>query len=167
MTVSKPRIRRARRADLPAIIALGAALACHVGDEPPDWTPANLEPLAFGQNRWCDMLVATLSGQVVGVAVLGRVLQLHEHKRKLYLADLSVSPQAKGRGVGQALMAGVAHHALDLGCTSVFWDVWVENADAYRFYDRLGATRDEATATLMSLDAEGLKRLVGAPDHVA
>ncbi len=159
MTVSELRIRRARRTDLPAIIALGAHLARHVDDEPPDWTPATLAPLAFGPNRWCDMLVATLDRQVVGVAVQTRALQLHDGRRKLYLADLSVGPDTKGRGVGQALMAGVARHALDLGCEAVFWEVWVKNAEAYRFYDRVGASRDDTVATLMSLDKAGLERL--------
>ena len=159
MTKSQPNVRRARRADLPTIIALGAHLARHVDDEPPDWTPETLAPLAFGPNRWCDMLVATLDKSVVGVAVLTRALQLHDGRRKLYLADLSVGPDTKGRGIGQALMAGVARHALDLGCQAVFWEVWVENAEAYRFYDRLGAARDDAVATLMSLDKTGLERL--------
>lgn len=159
MTDFEPGVRRARRADLPAIIALGAHLARHVDEEPPEWTAATLAPLAFGPNRWCDMLVATLDKQVVGVAVLTRALQLHDGRRKLYLADLSVGPDTKGRGVGQALMAGVARHALDLGCEAVFWEVWVENTEAYRFYDRLGASRDDSVATLMSLDQAGLKRL--------
>ena len=159
MTVPNVKVRRARRRDMPDIIGLGAALARHVEDAPPDWTPATLEPLVFGQNRWCDMLVAVSGGRVVGIAVLVRSLQLHDGKRKLYLADLSVAPDTKGLGVGRALMAGVARYALDLGCQAVFWEVWVGNAEAYRFYDRLGATRDEGTATLMSLDHDGLVRL--------
>jgi len=153
-------IRRARRRDLPAIIALGAALARHVEDEEPAWTPSDLEPLVFGKMRWCDVLVATVAGEVIGAAILARVLQLHEGKKKLYLADLSVAPRAQGSGAGRALMAAVARHARDLGCQAVFWDVWTGNAEAYRFYDRLGASRDDRVVTMMSLDAEGLARLL-------
>jgi len=114
----------------------------------------------FGEARWCDMLVAMVAGEVVGVAVLSRVLQLHEGKKKLYLADLSVAPAAKGAGIGRALMAAVARHARDLGCGAVFWDVWTGNAAAYQFYDRLGASRDDEVVTIMSLDADGMARLL-------
>jgi ribosomal protein S18 acetylase RimI-like enzyme len=153
-------VRAARRRDLPQIIDLGAALARHVGEQPPAWTTQDLERLAFGRNRWCDMLVAVSGGGVVGVAVLGRMLQLHEGKQKLYLADLSIAPEAKGLGAGRALMAAIARRALEVGAGSVFWEVWVENEEAFRFYERLGASRDDAVVSMMSLDEAGLRRLL-------
>jgi ribosomal protein S18 acetylase RimI-like enzyme len=153
-------VRAARRRDLPQIVDLGAALARHVGEKPPAWDAQELERLAFGPGRWCDLLVATSGGDLVGVAVLGRVLQLHEGKKKLYLADLSIAPEAKGMGAGRALMAAIARSALELGAKAVFWEVWVENDEAFRFYDRLGAARDDAAVSMMSLDEAGLRRLL-------
>ena len=72
----------------------------------------------------------------------------------IYLEDLFVVPEARGRGVGRALLAHLARLAVARGCGRVEWAVLDWNAPAIRFYDSLGAQpNDEWT----------VYRLAGAP----
>src|SRR5262249_53705327 len=57
----------------------------------------------------------------------------------LYLEDLFVEPEHRGRGHGKALLAAVARLALDRGCGRLDWVVLNWNEPALRFYRALGA----------------------------
>ena len=61
----------------------------------------------------------------------------------LHLDCLYLEPAARGLGLGAELMAAVAQEARAQGCRQLQWQTPVWNADAIRFYDRLGATRLE------------------------
>jgi GNAT superfamily N-acetyltransferase len=57
----------------------------------------------------------------------------------IYLEDLYVRPQARGRGAGKALLARLARRCVDEGLTRLEWAVLDWNAPAIAFYDALGA----------------------------
>ncbi len=67
--MSLVRVRRARRADVPAVVAMARALADWLANEKPAITAEKLARNAFGRKRWCSCLVATLSGAPVGYAI--------------------------------------------------------------------------------------------------
>jgi GNAT superfamily N-acetyltransferase len=69
----------------------------------------------------------------------------------LHLDCLYLDPAARGRGLGRELLAAVGDRARALGCTEVQWQTPVWNADAIRFYDRLGAIRQEKHRYTMAL----------------
>jgi GNAT superfamily N-acetyltransferase len=75
---------------------------------------------------------------------VGFALYFHNYstflgRRGLYLEDLFVRPEARGRGVGRALLAALARVALERGCGRMDWSVLDWNAPAIAFYESLGA----------------------------
>jgi GNAT superfamily N-acetyltransferase len=54
-----------------------------------------------------------------------------------YLQDLFTAEEARGRGVGQALIEAVAQWARERGCAKVYWQTHEDNETARRLYDRL------------------------------
>ena len=66
----------------------------------------------------------------------------------LFLKELFVAPEARGRCVGEALMRGVAREAVARGCGRVRWQVADWNEGGQRFYARLGAEADRGDASV-------------------
>jgi GNAT superfamily N-acetyltransferase len=54
-----------------------------------------------------------------------------------YLQDLFTAPEARGRGVGRALIEGVCARALEAGAKRVYWQTRQDNATARRLYDQV------------------------------
>ncbi len=132
------RVRRARRADVPAVVEMARALAVWLGNKTPTITAEKLARNAFGAKRWCSCLVATLSGAPVGYAIYCPTFEGHIGNRQIYLSDLFVRPEARGSGAGRALMKAVARAALENDCVAVTWELSNENALAREFYENLG-----------------------------
>ena len=61
-------------------------------------------------------------------------------KPGLYLEDLFVEPEQRGRGIGQALLDASGRLAAERGCGRFEWSVLDWNENAIRFYERMGAT---------------------------
>jgi ribosomal protein S18 acetylase RimI-like enzyme len=98
------------------------------------------------------VLLARRGGEAVGVAVCFPGYSTFRARPLLNLHDLAVLPAARGRGVGEALLAGVAGRARALGCCKVTLEVREDNAPARRLYARAGfvdsAPAGAATRTL-------------------
>lgn len=76
----------------------------------------------------------------------------------LRLEDVYVTPPQRGRGIGKALLAGLARLAVDEGCTRLEWDVLTWNEPTLAFYRTLGATTQEEWR-ILRLSGEPLKAL--------
>ncbi|HEX5639182.1 MAG TPA: GNAT family N-acetyltransferase [Burkholderiaceae bacterium] len=79
-----------------------------------------------------------------GEAAVGFALFFHNYstflaRRGLYLEDLFVVPEARGRGIGKALITHCARVAVTRGCGRFEWSVLDWNAPAIAFYQSLGA----------------------------
>lgn len=87
-------------------------------------------------------LVATRGDDLIGLAHY----LFHRHGWRIenvcYLQDLFVAPDARGAGVGEALIRAVYDAADDAGCGGVYWLTQVGNETARRIYDRVGAATD-------------------------
>lgn len=83
-------------------------------------------------------LVAELDGRLVGLAHY----LFHRHGWKVenvcYLQDLYAAPEARGKGVGRALIEAVYARADAAGAPSVYWMTQEFNTTARRLYDRIG-----------------------------
>ena len=80
-----------------------------------------------------------------GEEVLGFALYFHNYstflaRRGLYLEDLFVVPEARGRGIGKALIRHCARVAVERGCGRFEWAVLDWNQPAIEFYQAIGAT---------------------------
>ena len=85
-------------------------------------------------------LVATLDGRVVGIAHHRSYVRPSEAESGLFLDDLFTDAEARGRGVGRALIVRLTEIARERGATKVRWVTAPDNHTAQRLYDQV-ATR--------------------------
>lgn len=101
--------------------------------------PAALAGHLFGERPVAEVLIADIDGDPVGFALYFGTYSTFLTRPGLWLEDLFVTPDQRGRGVGRALLAAVAQVALDRGCGRVEWAVLDWNTPAIEFYTGLGA----------------------------
>ena len=133
-------IRPATAADVPTIARLIRALVEYerlahevVLDE------ARLREHLFGPRPYAEVLLAEDPGQVVGFALFFHNYSTFLAKPGLYLEDLFVVPEQRGRGHGKALLTALARLAVERGCGRLEWAVLDWNAPSIDFYRALGA----------------------------
>ena len=154
-------IRAAGPEDADAIVGMARALALAVGDPPPVLDAQTLIAAVMGQDRWADCLVAHVESDLAGYVVFCRGFETHTGRRRLWIADLFVSPQTRAAGVGQRLLQEVARRAIAQACDEVCWDLWRENRSGEAFYRRLGA-EEVADVAPYRLTGEALAELAAA-----
>jgi len=134
-------IRAATPADVAAIVRLIHGLAefeklTHLVRV----TPESLAPHLFGPRPVAEARVAERAGRVVAFALFFTNFSTFLAQPGLYLEDLFVEPDERGRGIGQALLEHLARLAATRGCGRFEWSVLDWNEGAIRFYERMGAT---------------------------
>ena len=149
----------AARGDVPRIHALMHGLAVYEKIEHEMVsTVADLERALFGTPPLAESILGRLDGEAVGFALFYPTYSTFSGKPGLWLEDLFVVPEARGAGVGKALLAGLAGLAVARGCGSVQWEVLDWNAPAIRFYESLGA-EPLSEWTTMKLAGDALDQL--------
>ena len=131
-------IRAAEARDLPAVIALVRALAEFEKLPNPDDAAARRLGDDFAAAKY-SLLVAESGARLVGYAIYFFTYSTFLARQSLYLEDLFVHPDARGRGVGERFMRALAAEAERRGCGRFEWTVLDWNVDAQKFYRRLGA----------------------------
>lgn len=103
--------------------------------------------------------LARHGGRPVGFAAFAVIHPGRRLKGLIFLKDLFVAPEARGLGVGEALMRFLARFAIDNGIGRIDLTAEPQNDGAIRFYERLGMT--VRPAIFYRLDGEGLEKLAG------
>jgi len=142
---SLPLVRAARRKDIPALVAMIAALAAHHGDAS-TIDETRLERDAFCATPWIQFLVAECASEVVGFAALRPFYSAPQGQRAMELHNLYVAPSWRGRAVGRGLVNAALQHARSRGCRSFSVGTATDNAAARAFYQHLGFEAVPATA---------------------
>jgi ribosomal protein S18 acetylase RimI-like enzyme len=83
-------------------------------------------------------VVGTLKLVLFAGPVISRILTDHVEPCELYLSNVSVAPEMRGKGVGTFLVENMACVAREKGYKMLVLDASIENEDAKRLYDRLG-----------------------------
>src|SRR5882724_7417943 len=160
-------IRPARVDDVPTILQLIGDLATY--ERAPDEVVATEEQLVdvlFGERPVAEVLLAYEGELPVGFAVYFYNFSTWLGRPGLYLEDLFVKPEKRGKGYGRALLVELAKIARDRGCGRMEWAVLNWNEPAIKFYRALGAKpMDEWT--VFRLTCEGIARLAHAADTAA
>ncbi len=153
------RIAPATKADVPLVHELIRGLAVYEKlDHEFVATTDALEGALFGPRPAAEALIASLDGRPVGFALTFQTFSTFVGKSGTWLEDLFVLPEARGRGVGKALLVALAARCLERGQARLEWNVLDWNAPAIGFYKGLGAvTMDEWTT--MRVTGEALVRL--------
>ena len=152
-------IRRATVADVGTILNLIRDLATY--ERAPDQVTATEEQLLdvlFGKKPAAEVLLAFEDEESVGFAVYFYNFSTWLGRPGLYLEDLFVRPEHRGKGYGRALLVELARIARDRGCGRMEWAVLDWNEPAIEFYRKLGAKpMDEWT--VFRLKADGIAKL--------
>ena len=149
---------RPARVDESAVLAeMANDLNEHVGVYGRPFTAERVRSDGFGPQAAFTPLVAELDGTVVGYVFFTLGYNTDIAARAMWLHDIFVTPAARGKGVGHALMAAVAAETVRLGGRSLEWGVHTANAGALEFYRRLGASGGESK--IMGVAGERLRKL--------
>ena len=155
-------IRQAIEADVPLILSFIKGLAEYerlahevVTDE------ETLRNSLFGDRAYAEVLFAELE-EPVGFAIFFHSFSTFIGKPGIYLEDLFIKPEARGKGVGKALMEHLAKLALERGCARFEWAVLNWNDPAIEFYRRIGA-KPMTEWTVQRVTGEALSALAGEP----
>jgi GNAT superfamily N-acetyltransferase len=156
MTVS---VRPATRLDTPLIYGFIRQLAEYekLLDEVRA-TKADIAHALWGAEPrvFCD--IAEADGTAVGFCLWFYNFSTFGGRAGIYVEDLFVIPEARGRGAGRALLAALAQRCLDEDLGRLEWTVLDWNTPAIGVYDRLGAESMDDW-TLRRLSGEALKAL--------
>lgn len=155
MTRAALSIRRGSRRDVRTLLRLIRGLAEYerLAHEV-EATAARLRRHGFGRPPYFETLICRRAGRPVGFALYFFTYSTFLARPTLFLEDLFVLPEERGRGAGRVLLRALARIAVRRGCGRMEWMVLDWNRPAIRFYRRLGA----------SLKREWiLTRLTGAP----
>lgn len=157
-------IRRALPEDVPAMVGLVYDLAeyeksrpeCTLTDEQLHAALFCAEPKLFAHVAQRDP-----HGEVLGCAIWFYNFSTWTGTHGIYLEDLFVKPEARGSGLGKALLAELAREAVASGLRRVDWAVLDWNTPSIEFYKALGAVpQNEWTGYRLTGDA--LNLLAGA-----
>jgi GNAT superfamily N-acetyltransferase len=158
------RIRRAEPEDVPTIHQLIRDLALYERAlEMARATPEQLRESLFCEspNVFCD-LVETDQREVAGFAVWFLNYSTWTGTHGIFLEDLFVKPEFRGRGYGTALLVHLAQECVAKGYHRLKWSVLDWNQPSIDFYNSLGAeSLDEWTE--FRLTGEALMKLAGSP----
>jgi GNAT superfamily N-acetyltransferase len=148
------KIRPACVADVPIILKLIRDLATY--ERAPNEVTATKEQLVdvlFGEKPVAEVLLAFEKDTPVGFALFFYNFSTWLGRPGLYLEDLFVKPEKRGKGYGRALLVNLAKIAHDRGCGRMEWAVLDWNNPAIKFYRALGAKpMDEWTVFRLTRD---------------
>src|SRR5271156_3774241 len=118
------RIEHATESDIPAIVRLVRQLAeyenlTHVMVS----SAEDFRNALFGRERMASALMAFADDAAVGFALYFYNFSTFLGKRGIYLEDIYVEPEYRGKGIGSALLKRLAKIARDKGCGRIEWSV--------------------------------------------
>jgi len=156
-------IREATESDVPLILQFIRDLAEYerlldVVMATEDFLRATL----FGEHRFAEVLIAEEDGTAAGFALFFHNYSTFLAQPGIYLEDLFVKPEYRGRGYGKALLARLAQLARERNCGRVEWAVLDWNEPSINFYKALGAQVMDEWHTFR-LTGDALHKLAGPP----
>lgn len=133
-------IRKAEKEDIPLILNFIKAIADY--EKLPKEVTATEEILMenlFGEKKFAECLIAEYENIPVGYAIYFFNFSTFLGKPGLYLEDLFVYPEYRGKGIGKALFTKVVQIAFENNCGRMEWSVLDWNKSAIDFYLSYGA----------------------------
>jgi GNAT superfamily N-acetyltransferase len=161
MTLTKApfSIRAARPDDADLLVNLVHELAVYEKlEDHARATPEDFRRHLFGQHPVAEAALAEVDGQPVGFALWFTTFSTFRGQPGLYLEDLFVRPDCRGRGIGKGLLAFLASVAVERGYGRLEWAVLNWNEPAIGFYRSVGA-RPMDEWTVYRIDEEPLRKL--------
>ena len=141
-------IRLAEKRDIPGMIALLHQVGDVHHEIRPDifrtgcikYTPAELEELLRDETR---PIFVAMDGEFVAGYCFCQHREYRDStaltdRKELYIDDLCVDENCRGKGIAKSLYAHVTDYAKNCGCAFVTLNVWCGNNGAMKFYEAMG-----------------------------
>ena len=159
MSAPACRIRFGQPDDVPTIFSLIKGLAEYERlSHEMLGTEALLAEHLFGERPYAEVLIAEVGGRAVGFALFFHNYSTFLTRPGIYLEDLFVLPDERGRGYGKALLTALGRLALERNCGRLEWSVLNWNEPSIQFYRSLGAVGMDGW-TINRVTGEALERL--------
>lgn len=152
------KIRMAEEEDTPLILEFIKALADYEGMLDEVVATEELLRVTLFEKKQAEVIFAEYKGEPVGFALFFHNFSTFLGKANLYLEDLFVRPEARGRGAGKALLACLARIAVERDCGRLEWWCLDWNEPSIRFYKEMGA-KPMDDWTVYRVDGEALPAL--------
>ena len=152
-------IRQAAEQDTPLILSFIRQLAEYERlSHEAVMTEQILRESLFGARRYAEVLLGFADDQPAAFAVFFHNFSTFLGRPGLYLEDLFVIPEMRGKGFGRAMLVELAKIARERNCGRFEWSVLDWNESAIQFYKNLGAAPMDDW-TIFRLTGEGIDRL--------
>ena len=151
-------IRYAQKSDIPQILFFIKQLAIY--EKMLDDVVATEELLRewIFEKKKAEVILAEDNGEPVGFALFFHNFSTFLGRAGLYLEDLFVKPEHRGKGIGKALLQRLAQIAVERGCGRMEWACLDWNRPSIDFYLSLGAAPMDQW-TVYRLTGETLRRM--------
>ncbi|WP_238883648.1 GNAT family N-acetyltransferase [Clostridium sp. YIM B02551] len=151
-------IRFAKEEDIPSILGFIKELATY--ENLLDQVVATEEILKewLFNKKSAEVLIGEFNGEPVGYALFFHSFSTFLGRAGIYLEDLYISPNQRGKGFGKKLLIYLANLTLERGCGRLEWSCLDWNEPSIKFYKSLGANPLEDW-TMYRVDGDALKKL--------
>jgi len=152
--VSKIKIRPATENDVPLIFSLIKEIAEYekLSNEVVA-TEEKVKETLFGNKSYAEVIIAEYENEPAGQALFFHNYSTFLSQPGIYLEDLFVRPDYRGKGIGKELLKSLVGIAKERNCGRVEWVVLNWNKSAINFYKSLGASpMDEWTTYRLTSD---------------
>ncbi|MDR1147394.1 MAG: GNAT family N-acetyltransferase [Spirochaetaceae bacterium] len=137
--MAKISVREAQIEDAPLLLEFICALAEYEGLlDQVEATEDDLRKTIFA-GKSAEVLIAEYDGKASGFALFFHNYSTFKGKAGLYIEDLFVKPEFRGKGLGKALFRHIARIADNRGCGRLEWSCLDWNTPSIAFYNGLGA----------------------------
>lgn len=119
-----------------------------------------LKETLFGAHRYAEVVIARYNDEPAGFALFFHNYSTFLARPGIYLEDLFVLPEFRGKGIGRALLVHLARLAKERKCGRLEWWVLDWNEPAISFYKKLGAV-PMSDWTVFRVTGEALEKLAG------
>jgi len=158
-------LRPATQADTAAVLRLIRALADYERlSHEVTATETDLHATLFGSHPRAHAVLAEINGSPVGVALFYYTLSTFKLRPNIFLEDLFVEPEHRGRGIGRAFMRHLAQRAVAESCGRLEWRVLNWNQPSIDFYRHIGS-QPIADWQTWQLSGGALAALAEGPPH--
>lgn len=110
------------------------------------------------EKRGAEVIIGELAGKPAAFSLFFHNFSTFQCRPGLYLEDLFVIPEMRGKGIGKAMLVHLANIAIERGCGRFEWICLDWNEDALGFYRKIGAVPMEGW-TIQRLEGDSINSL--------
>lgn len=118
----------------------------------------------FGKHKYAEVIIAYYKNEPAAFALFFHNFSTFIGRPGIYLEDLFVKPELRGKGIGEILLTYLGKLAIERNCGRIEWSVLDWNEPAIKFYEKLGA-RAMDEWTVFRVNGESMQKLADQFDH--